>query len=43
MIWPGNFLIHKINDLVDDSDLNKTFHLNLILGATLYLKPLLFL
>ena len=28
MIWPGNFLIHKITNLVDDSDLNKNFNLN---------------
>ena len=28
MIWPRNFLILKITNLVDDSDLNKNVHLN---------------
>ena len=27
MIWPGNILIHKMSNLVDDSDFNKIFKL----------------
>ena len=28
MIWPGNFLIHKLWNLVEDSNFNKKFHLS---------------